>query len=116
MANLLISIIGDAHEKFKSFSDISNAKELAKIILEIEELMFWKRSASEKKFFHLVCCECQESFEYSWQGKVKELNTKIKDLDENLKKQHFDIAQKLFEIQNGISFIKAKLDKDIQTN
>ena len=116
MANLLISIIGDAHEKFKSFSDISNAKELAKMILEIEELMFWKRSASEKKFFHLVCCECQESFEYSWQGKVKELNTKIKDLDENLKKQHFDIAQNLFEIQNGISFIKAKLDKDIQTN
>lgn len=52
MLNLLISIMGDTYSKVKDTNDIANFQELTEMIIEIEKLMFWKKSTTIKYFLH----------------------------------------------------------------
>ena len=54
MMNLLISLLGDTYSKVQESAEIEDLKQLIEIILEIENLYFWKRINHGKQYIQ-VC-------------------------------------------------------------
>ncbi|CAG9323432.1 unnamed protein product [Blepharisma stoltei] len=63
MLNLLISIMGDTFGKVQENAEIADRKELLGMISEIETLMFWKKSCTEKSYFQVLTGEESEETE-----------------------------------------------------
>lgn len=110
MANLLISIIGDTYDKVETFKDIADRRAMAETILEIEELMFWKREIKDRKYFHVVSSDSQAQGSQDWEGKVRQLQNMISGVQRNLTSNQTQIMDKFTEIKDDISLIRKKLE------
>ncbi|OMJ92789.1 hypothetical protein SteCoe_4425 [Stentor coeruleus] len=112
MVNLLISIIGDTYDKVQSFRDIADRKEMAEMVLEIEYLMIWKRNMGVKKYLHLVTSDNNDDMEDAWQGKVRELQTRMMNIETALKVQSEGIEIKFSELKSDLAEIKEIVSRD----
>ena len=59
MLNMLISIMGDTYGRVKEARDTANARELAGMIQEVENLMYWNKDYESKEYIK-ICCEASE--------------------------------------------------------
>lgn len=111
MVNLLISIIGDTYDKVQTFKVIADRRELAEIILEIEELMIWKRKVNADRYLHMVCSDSKVDNEGSWEGRVRELQNTIFSIGNSVKSHQVCVDEKFQLLSLDISKMSAKLDK-----
>mmetsp|Transcript_29501 Transcript_29501/g.29235 ORF Transcript_29501/g.29235 Transcript_29501/m.29235 type:complete len:622 (+) Transcript_29501:1709-3574(+) len=108
MMNLLVSILGDTFDRVEENLEVTDYKELAEMILEIETLMVWNRNVKENRYFQ-ICFEETAGGEESWTGSVRELKVLIRNIkDAQLKsvasnveenrnlKEHVSRAKKIF--------------------
>lgn len=112
MVNLLISIIGDTYDKVQAFRDIADRREMAEMVLEIEYLMVWKRNLDVKRYLHLVSSDNSENMEDVWQGKVRELQTRMVSIEVALKAQNEKIDEKFSELKSDLAEIKAIVSRE----
>ncbi|OMJ93491.1 hypothetical protein SteCoe_3463 [Stentor coeruleus] len=111
MVNLLISIIADTHDKVQAFRDIADRREMAEMVLEIENLMVWRRSWNVATYLHLVSSENTENLEDAWQGKVRELQVKISGMEGFIKGQFNALDLKMTDLKSDLSYIKSTIDE-----
>lgn len=84
MLNLLISIIGDTFDRVQSEMIIADMKELCEMIIEIENLLYWRRSAGMKTYLQICTTKQSEEIDNQWEGKLRVMEKKLNDLSQNL--------------------------------
>ena len=94
MLNLLISILGDSFDSFQMDALQIDCLEMAELILEIEGLMFWKKSMNEKKY--MQTCQITEGEEnQEWEGKVKMVLVTVRKMRQEIQDELADIKLKV---------------------
>lgn len=111
MVNLLISIIGDTYDKVQNYREIADRKEMTEIILEIENLVVWKRKQNVKRFIHFMSMDCLSDDKDNWQGKVREIQEKMVGIETLVKDQKVLVESKFDGIGNDLVEIKKNLEK-----
>lgn len=103
MLNLLISILSDTYARIKENQTIADYKELASMILEVEMMLFWKKSMNEKEYIHV--CRDENSTEIKADkfivDKFKGINLKCNSYQEMIQNNH----SKLQDINNSINMV-----------
>lgn len=114
MLNLLISILGDSFDKFRTESVELDCIEMIEFVIELEDMMFWKREHNEMRYFQICQDPKVEGSNETWEGRVRAITSLIYKCQEENKNNFKTIQDKLKEV----SFIKAqftaieqKLDK-----
>jgi len=99
MANLLISIIGDTYDRVQEGITIADRKELVRLIIEGETLMFWRRGRTAKYFIQMCLAGEKEDEDDGWLGKVREITLKINRLalsiEENFENNEKTLTQSI---------------------
>ena len=96
--NLLIAIVSDTFDRVWQNKGASDYKELASLILEVENLLIFKRKVKERGFLHVVRYKSAEFLaEDSWDGKINALKK--------------DVIKKIDEMDAKAKALKATLDK-----
>jgi len=103
MLNLLISILGDSFDSFQMDALQIDCLEMAELILEIEGLMFWKRSMNQKKYMQ-TCQEIEGEENQEWEGKVKMVLVTVR-------KMRQEIQDELADIKSKVETIMVKMPK-----
>ena len=102
MLNLLISILGDSYDKFQMEEVVIDIKEKARISVEIQSMMFWKKKESVLKCLRLCSSGFEEGEEMDWEGKMrfmdKKLERSIKELGDSNKSAITSIETKIKEL------------------
>ena len=120
--NLLISILGDEFEKFQIEVPEIDQKEKLDGVLEIENLLFWRRNRREYKHMQLCSEITPDNDEDDWQGKIKVFEQKIgklekstklemKEMKEYIQKEFYLVKEKNEDIFKSIEDVMKKLDK-----
>jgi hypothetical protein len=120
MLNLLISIMSDTYSKVQETNDIANYQELTEMIIEIEKLMFWKRSLCQR--YYLQQCDYLKGYEQSGNKlieKIKSMKVQINLIQgevhlcyEEIKKNNELTQSVLSQNQQMISMLMEKFDMD----
>ena len=78
MLNLLISILGDCYERFQIEQSIVDVREKAKIVKELEVMIFWGKRDTELKYIK-VCSSAIEGEEDTedWEGRMRFMDRKL---------------------------------------
>lgn len=119
MINLLISIMGDTHDKVQENKEVAEYKELTSLIFEVEVASIFRRNNSVYERFHI----CQEivtkGLATTWMGKVREIKTMINSLKFNQIKtneintqilnENIKLKEQLGRVEKMIVNIKEKL-------
>ena len=115
MLNLLISFLGATYDYVKEKSDIAEYQELGEIVVEVEQVMFWRRSKNFPKYFQM-CIE-KEKAESEAETDVEKLERRVKYIKHTghtLIKElnHFKEAslKKQTELENKIDSVLKKLE------
>lgn len=96
--NLLIAIVSDTFDRVWQNKGASDYKELASLILEVENLLLWNRKVKDKGFLHVVRYKSAEFLtEDSWDGKINALKK--------------DVIKKIDEMDAKAKALKATLNK-----
>lgn len=78
MLNLLISICGDTYSRVQGNSVIADMKELLEMIVEVEQLLYWRRNIGSHRYFQkLLSKESEEQDEDPMDLKLKILGKKV---------------------------------------
>ena len=99
MMNLLISIMGTTYERVKETSDVANFQALTEMIIEIEKLMFWKKSWTRQHFIQQ--CVSLTSLESEVPDKINDrlkimkkhilsIETTVNEIFDEVKQEHFE--------------------------
>lgn len=94
MMNLLISIMGDTYSRVQDLQAVADSKELGSMILEVEPMLFWKRSSGDKMFLQ-QCSISEDNFldgNKAMQGRIRELKNSLKVVSEKQKDEEKMIA------------------------
>lgn len=109
LLNLLISILGSSFERVENSRVISNFKELANLVLEAEQLIYWRVENQETYF---QSCNKPEEIEIPDPvlAKIKKVSMRVTSLDEKMDAMTERIFEKIEEknelILNKISELK----------
>lgn len=97
--NLLVSILGNSFDLFQAQSIEVGTMEMTELVIEIENMMFWRRNNNLKMFLQ-VCDRVQiEGVSDAWEGRVKVIGDMI-EKSAKITKKNFDfISAKLDEIE-----------------
>ena len=120
MLNMIISILGDSFDEFQLFANYYDNKEMAQVILEIEQIFSILIEEDFRKQLH-ICVNFYESNEDSWQGRVRDLRTSINELEnrlykkinQSINKNNEKLSEKLNEKTNEIEKKVALMDSKI---
>ena len=120
MLNMIISILGDSFDEFQLFANYYDNKEMAQVILEIEQIFSILIEEDLRKYLH-ICVNFYESNEDSWQGKVIDLRISINELEnrlykkinQSINKNNEKLSEKLNEKTNEIEKKVALMDSKI---
>ena len=100
--NLLISVLGDSHDKFQADAIEIGSMEMIELIIEIETLMMWRRGKSRKRFIQ-VCDDVKfEGLTGEWEGKLKAISDIVNKSAKNTKKNFEMLFAKLQDIEKKI--------------
>lgn len=114
MMNLLISIVGDTHDRVQESLEIADNKELAEMILEVETLFFWKRDTQDDTYLQ-ICLEDEYGEGQSWAGKVRELKVMMKQIKEAQSKSSQQSTEEVKVIKEQIAEIEKTVMADNQS-
>ena len=90
--------MSDTFDRVWQNKGASDYKELASLILEVENLMMWNRKVNDRGFLHVVRYKSAEFLaEDSWDGKINALKK--------------DVIKKIEEMDAKVKALKATLDK-----
>jgi len=110
MLNLLVSTLGDTFDRFQMIADELNSKEMLQLVVEFESIMFWRRSElaklnSKGKLMYLQRCDIFQDSNVSdkWQGKIKEISTKIDGYKENILDMKKNMSEELGNVQISLN-------------
>ena len=73
MLNLLIAIISDTFDRVQNDLTIADSEAKIELLLEVFNVLFWKRSASRNKYIQICQEYSTEGGVEGWEGKVKAL-------------------------------------------
>ena len=109
MLNLIISIMSDTYSKVQENSSIADSIELANMLIDVESIMFWKRSQNIKQYY-FICehsgeLEANEGIQY----KIKKIKQVITGVKEELQANHKTYNSALTEIASNSSFAHMSL-------
>lgn len=83
MMNLLISIMGDTHDRVQESKEVADYRELANLILEIEIATIWQRNVTCLQRMH-VCREvATKNVGGTWLGKIREIKNLVNGIKMN---------------------------------
>jgi WD40 repeat protein len=78
MLNLLISILGDTYSRVQENSAIADMKELLEMIIEVEQLLYWRKNIGSQKYFQMLLSkESEEEIDDPLDAKLKILGRKV---------------------------------------
>lgn len=78
MLNLLISILGDTYSRVQENSVIADMKELLEMIIEVEQLLYWRKNIGSQRYFQMLLSkESEEEIEDPLDAKLKALGRKV---------------------------------------
>jgi hypothetical protein len=118
MLNLLISILSDTYSRVKENQVVADGKELTKMILEVEMMMFWRKDDDCKRIIHFVRDENDEEVEdYTLIAmKFKNMNKLCDEYETTLEAESKKIQEATvliedqnYEIESTLASIKEKL-------
>lgn len=110
--NLLISILGDTYDRVQNGSTIADMKEILEMIIEVEQLHFWRKGLKGKAYFQM-CIEKEmlESNENAWEGRIRQMDKKM-----NLMKHTLSSIQDTLKQKQAIqSQLMAQLSEKVLT-
>jgi WD40 repeat protein len=114
MLNLLISILGDSFDKFRTESIELDCMEMTELVIEIENLMFWKRDLNEKRYLQICQDPKREGSSESWEGRVRAITSLISKYQEETRHNFKHIQEKLNEVdqlKTHCKSIEQKIDR-----
>ncbi|OMJ67584.1 hypothetical protein SteCoe_35207 [Stentor coeruleus] len=101
MLNLLISVLANSFEKFRTIAAEIDYMEMANVITEVEGLMIFFRRVSESKFFFV--CDADKKT-------PGEEDVKIDDVVKRVNEGFEELDERVGNIENVVSEIKTSLD------
>jgi hypothetical protein len=109
MLNLIISIMSDTYSKVQENSSIADSLELANMLIDVESIMFWKRSQNVKTFYFI--CEHSEEVQANEDltYKIKKIKQVITGVKEELQANHKTYNLSLTEIATNSNFVHMSL-------
>ncbi|CAG9315429.1 unnamed protein product [Blepharisma stoltei] len=108
MMNLLISIIGDTHDRVQEGLEVADNKELAEMILEMETLLFWNRNVKTNIYLQ-TCMEDVIVEGQNWYGKVREIKLVLKQIKDAQSKGYEQISEDSKSVKDKISESEKRL-------
>jgi len=78
MLNLVVSILGDAFDKFQSIAEAADILGKAEVLYEYERMMWWRRESGRRQFLQICRPEGQSEGVNEWAGKVEEIKKELK--------------------------------------
>ena len=123
MLNLIISILGDAFDEFQLKSEIYDCREMANVLIEVDQVMSIKRVQDEFEFVH-VCMNAYGGGQGFWKGKVLDFRTYVDELkgfiglslNENIEKMQVELDLKLEKVNKRVDDMSTKLEENIKRN
>jgi hypothetical protein len=115
MFNLLISILGDTYGRVQSNSDIADAKELIELVIEVSDMMYWRRDLKIKKYY--IMCE-KKNLMYEEQDEqqkaYKKVWKKLEDIREEQSRLRDDIERKMQVMNKNVMEILYEIRSEIK--
>lgn len=103
MLNILISILSDTYSRVKDNLQIADGKELAKMIMEVEMMMFWRQGYKGREFIHICRDENDEEINDHRVviGKFKSMNLLCNEYETDIENglKQLEEAQKTIDSQ-----------------
>ncbi|OMJ80406.1 hypothetical protein SteCoe_19361 [Stentor coeruleus] len=110
MMNLLISIMGDTHDRVQESKEVADYRELANLILEIEIATIWQRNVTSVQRMH-VCREVEtKNVGSTWLGKVREIKNLVNGIKMNQIKA-MDVNNKMLSENNILKDQVGRIEK-----
>ena len=120
MMNLIISILGNAHDEFQTKSDIINYKEMGETVLDIEFIMNLSHPKGDSQYLS-ICVNPYDEGEDEWGGRVKEIKSLIEKNQDQLKSRinglyenGIELQTRLNEFDNRIITLESNLNKKLE--
>lgn len=119
MLNLLISILSDTYSRVKDTQEVADGKELAKMILEVELMMFWRSNDDSTRFVHYVRDQNEEEVEEytviatkfkNMQRLCDEYENELEGGTKEISDATVLMEEQNYEIDNLLSNIREKLN------
>lgn len=114
LLNLLISILGDTYGRVQNISEIADAKELIELVIEVSDMLYWKRDLRIKKCF-VMCVKKNLVFEETDEqqkiykkiySKLEDLRTAqgilAEDLEQKTQQMNRNVEESLYQIRHEI--------------
>ena len=123
MLNLIISILGDAFDEFQLKSEIYDCREMANVLIEVDQVLSVRRVQDEFEFLH-VCMNAYAGGQGFWKGKVLDFRTYVDELkgfidqslNQNVEKMQTGLDAKLVQVNKRVDEISTKLEQNMQKN
>jgi hypothetical protein len=97
MMNLLIAIMSDTYDRVINDITATDGWELNQMILELESLLFWKKSLGKPQFMHWVTYTGDSSSEL-WEGRISAVNTILQSSTNNISSEILLVLKKLDQV------------------
>ena len=110
LLNLLISIMGNTFSRVDDSREVSNYKELASMVLEAEQLMYWKKRDSSS---YLQSCSEPADFNQPEprMGKLKKLTSRTESIEAKIDDAEDKVTGALRLIQTLIDNARSRKKK-----
>eukprot|EP00347_Sterkiella_histriomuscorum_P006093 403354093 len=108
--NLIIAIMGDTYDRVQTSAKCVDLKEQANLVLEVEELMYWKRDVGEGDKKKILICFNEELSEDTnndsaqWEGKIKGLQKSMVRIESKI----IDLSKTNEAILSTLASLKKK--------
>ena len=122
MLNLLISVLGDSYEKFKSDQAIVDIQEKARIAMEYQLMMFWTKRDSPLKYIKLCKSAFEDEEEQDWQGIIRFIDRKLDATSKEFSESNDGIGRSITEasasieenVKSNITLLDRKMQSTIE--
>ena len=111
MLNLLISLFGDTFDRVQMECAETSNRIRINMILEIENMLFWKRNRGSEKY--MVVCDRVEAESGDWEGKVKAIVKEITVIEKNQNDYFRTLIQQVSDHKNQNALAIQALEKKI---
>ena len=108
MMNLLISIMGDTYGRVKEEQEIADMKELTKMVIEGEYLLFCKRHRGRKTYMQICKEEEVCTVEPNLEEKIYRIKQRVKNIEGEFVEKNEAFKE---EIKDTVAGLNSKLDE-----
>lgn len=120
LMNLLISILSDCFKEFQIDRVYLDYMEKLRLSIEIQKIVFWKRTENDLKYFHIMVSPCnlvekregQVKFveEISGKGMENENNAKVKKNKKEVESKIQEVKEKVAGLEEKFNYVQVKIE------